>query len=158
MKKTACLIISLSLLLFSCAAPPSFGYQQGVSRAEFSVSFDGVDFVLSLDPAGRCVEVIKPDEIAGTKLTSDGTGYYLISEDVKMELPRELEGYISPLFDMFSLSEADAENADNGSEYTVKGPAGTYKVVLSPDGSPVSISFEGERSFTARDIRLEYSE
>ena len=51
---------------------------------------------------------------------------------------------------------ANVEKGEGEGEYTVAAGSGVYTVALSPDGSPESISFEGERSFTARNIIITY--
>ena len=156
MKKLICLIL-VCLVLSSCAAPPSpLSYQTGIVRATFVVILGGEDFTLSLDPSGRTIDVVSPEGLRGARLVKGTAKFSLVTDGEETELPYELLALSDPLFEMFSLSETNVENNNKLGECKIKTENGEYTVVLSSDGCPSSISFEGARSFEATNIALEY--
>ena len=158
MKKTFCFIM-ICLFLTSCAAPAApLSYQKGLVRATFDVTLGGEEFTLCAIPAEGAVEVVRPDCIRGVRLVRDTAKYSLVSDGVETELPYELLALSSPLFEMFSLSEANVENQSKLGECRIKTENGTYTVVLSDNGAPDSISFAGAADFTATAIALEYAD
>ena len=158
MKKTVCLILVLCAALFSCAAPtPPLSYQNGLVRATFDVTLCGEEFTLCAIPCENSVEVVSPECLRGTRLVRGTAKYSLVSEGVETLLPDELLAFSAPLFELFSLSETSVEYDDKLGECRIKTDLGEYSVELSQDGAPDRISFEGARSFTARNISVEYA-
>ena len=156
MKKLFCLIL-VCFVFSSCAAPPPpLAYQRGLALAVFDVTLGGEKFTLALHPADGAIEVVSPECIAGVKIVRKTAGFSLVADGEEMELPYELLALSDPLFDLFSLSEANVEYDKKLDKCIIKTENGEYTVALSPDGCPSSISFEGARDFTATNIALKY--
>ena len=159
MKKLFCFITVLCFVLCSCAAPaPPLSYQNGLVRATFDVTLGGEEFTLCAVPSENAVEVVRPECLSGVRLVRKTAKFSLIADGEEMELPSELLVLSEPLFEMFSLSEANVENADKLGERKIKTGNGVFTVELSENGAPDSISFEGARNFTARNISLEHAD
>ncbi len=154
-------IILLSLVSCTSAKRPLLDYQTGLSYVNASFETEGHKYKINLtyEESGEKIEITEPEKISGISFLKENGVISAVSGDMKIPLSPELATSITPVFCAFSLSEEKitsiSKNELGNTVYTISEESGDYTVTTDENGTPISIGFEGARTFSLSDILLQ---
>lgn len=165
MKKICFFLTFIAACICICGCADSekvlFGYQNDMEKAEavFETSEGVFKIEISCGETGGRIEIKEPENINGIIFLEEGETVFAVSDNVNIPLSPSLASTVRPIFDAFRLSAeniASITKDENGNTvYGVSEETGAYTVTVNGEAEPVSITFEGDRTFSLTDIILQ---
>ncbi len=156
-------LIIICALIGGCADSSRvlFDYQNELSSV--SALFEASEGVFGIEirygETGAVIEIKEPESIAGICFCEEGDSVFAVSDSVRIPLSPSLSSRLDPVFDAFRLSPESivsmTKDESSNTVYTVTAENGAYTVSVNKDAMPVSIAYEGERTFFLTDIILQ---